>query len=147
MRPACGRSIRTGSPIRSASRNRKTLRGGIEFADDGEPLAYHVRSGHPGDRYAMMSTADVERIPRATEWGRPVFVHGFEPEREDQSRAVTPFAALMTRLRMIGKFADTELASATVNALFAAFLKSNIPVGEATQAFSRRRARPSRPIG
>jgi capsid protein len=32
-------------------------------------------------------------------------------------------------MRMIGKFADTELASAMVNALFAAFVKSSLPVG------------------
>lgn len=114
----------------------KLLRGGIAFTPDGEPLGYHVRSGHPGDRYSTSGIPTWEYVPRFTEWGRPVFVHGFEPEREDQARAVTPFAALMTRLRMIGKFADTELASATVNALFAAFLKSNLPVGEATQAFT-----------
>lgn len=114
----------------------KLLRGGIEFADDGEPIAYWVRSTHPGDRYAVQSLAKWSRIPRATDWGRPVFVHGCEPEREDQARAITPFASLMTRLRMIGKFADTELASATVNALFAAFVKSNMPLSEATQAFS-----------
>jgi lambda family phage portal protein len=75
-------------------------------------------------------------IPRSTEDGRPVFIHAMEPDREDQSRAITPFAALMTGLRMIGKFAETEVASATVNALFAAFVHSNLPVGEATQAFT-----------
>src|SRR6185437_2816548 len=75
-------------------------------------------------------------IPRTTEWGRPVFIHAMEPDREDQSRAITPFAALMTRLRMINKFADAELASATVNALFAAFVHSNLPIADATQAFA-----------
>ena len=132
--------VRAISPDRLCNPNgvpeSKRFRGGIEFADDGEPLAYHVRSTHPGDRYALQGIPTWTRIPRVTEWGRPVFVHGCEPEREDQARAITPFAALMTRLRMIGKFADTELASATVNALFAAFVKSNMPLGEATQAFS-----------
>jgi lambda family phage portal protein len=110
------------------------LRGGIEYDDDGEPLAYHVRNGHPADWFRFAQLLKWTRIPRATAWGRPIFIHAFEPEREDQSRAMTPFASMMTRLRMMNKFADTELASATLNALFAAFVYSNMPVGEATQA-------------
>lgn len=107
------------------------LRGGIEFTEDGEPIAYHVRNSHPGELYSSYPKGITwTRIPRSTPTGRPVFIHGFEPEREDQARAITPFAALMQRMRMIGKFADTELASAMVNALFAAFVKSSLPVGE-----------------
>lgn len=114
----------------------RKLRGGIAFDDDGMPLTAFVRNGHPGDRYFDGNFPAWEPIPFRTEFGRPVFIHAFEPDREDQARAITPFASLMTRLRMIGKHADTELASATVNALFAAFLKSNLPVSEATQAFT-----------
>jgi lambda family phage portal protein len=112
------------------------LRGGIEFDDHGGPLAYHVRNAHPADYFRFAQSLQWERIPRATAWGRPVFIHGFEPEREDQSRAITPFAALMSRLRMIGKFADTELAAATVNALFAAFVASNLPADQVAQSLS-----------
>lgn len=115
-----------------------TLRGGVEFNDDGEPIAYHVRNSHPGDFYFAQPTNALNwtRIPRSTSWGRPVFIHGFEPDREDQARAITPFAALMQRMRMIGKFADTELASAMVNALFAAFVKSSLPVDAVNQSFT-----------
>jgi lambda family phage portal protein len=114
-----------------------TLRGGVEFDDDGEPIAYHVRNGHPGDYYDTRPNAlNWTRIPRSTPSGRPVFIHGFEPDREDQARAITPFAALMQRMRMIGKFADTELASAMVNALFAAFVKSSLPVDAVNQSFT-----------
>jgi lambda family phage portal protein len=112
------------------------LRGGIEFDGDGAPIAYHVRNAHAADWYASPQNATWTRIPRATSWGRPVFVHGFEPDRADQSRGVTLFASLMSRLRMIGKFADNELAAAAVNALFAAFVKSNMSIEAATQAFT-----------
>lgn len=112
------------------------LRGGIDFDEHGAPLAYHVRNGHPADWFRFAQSLKWERIPRHTSWGRPVFIHAFDPEREDQSRAITPFASLMNGLRMVGKFADTELASATVNALFAAFVSSNLPVQDATQAFT-----------
>ncbi len=113
-----------------------TMRGGISYDEDGTPLAYHVRNGHPSDYFRYAQQLKWTTIPRVTEWGRPVFIHAMEPDREDQSRSVTPFAALMTRLRMITKFADAELASATVNALFAAFVHSNLPIAEATQAFT-----------
>lgn len=112
------------------------LRGGVEFDDDGAPIAYHVRNGHPADWYVAPQPLNWTRIARCTPSGRPVFIHGFEPDREDQARAMTPFAALIKRLRMIGKHGDTELAAATVNALFAAFVKSSLPVGEATAAFT-----------
>jgi lambda family phage portal protein len=112
------------------------LRGGIEFDADGEPIAYHVRNGHPSDWYIVPEPMTWTRIERSTPTGRPVFIHGFEPDREDQARAMTPFAALIKRLRMVGKFGDTELAAATVNALFAAFVKSSLPIGEATAAFT-----------
>lgn len=112
------------------------LRGGVEFDGDGVPLAYHIRNGHPADWYAGANTVTWTRIPRITPTGRPVFIHGFEPDREDQARPMSAFAALVKRLRMIGKHGDTELAAAAVNALFAAFVKSSLPVGEATAAFT-----------
>jgi lambda family phage portal protein len=112
------------------------MRGGISYDDDGVPIAYHVRNGHPSDWFRYAQLLKWTTVPRTTPWGRPVFIHAMEPDREDQSRSITPFAALMTRLRMISKFADAELANATVNALFAAFVHSNLPIAEASQAFT-----------
>jgi lambda family phage portal protein len=112
------------------------LRGGVEINAWGEPVAYHVRNRHPGDWLAWRAGVRWERVPRQTAWGRPVFVHGFEPEEEDQTRAITPFAALVVQLRMLGKFADHELSAAALNALFAAFVKSNAPAGEVAQSFA-----------
>ena len=93
-----------------SERSRQCFVGGIAVCspprDDGVPLAYHVRSGHPADWFRFAQQLKWERIPRTTALGRPVFIHAFEPDREDQSRAMTPFAALMTRLRMITKMGD-----------------------------------------
>jgi lambda family phage portal protein len=104
------------------------LRGGVEFDEHGAPIAYHVRNAHPSDWFAPEASESWTRIPRETPYGRPVFVHGFEPDREDASRAMTPFASLVSRLRMISKHADLEIASATANAMFAAFIESDLPV-------------------
>ena len=110
--------------------NTLTLRGGVEMDTFGAPVAYHVRNAHAGDYWAYGAAWSWTRVPRATAWGRPVFVHGFEPEREGQTRGITPFASLIGRLKMIDRFADAELASAVANALFAAFVETDLPVDE-----------------
>lgn len=111
-------------------------RGGIEFDGRGTPTTYYIRQAHLADWYASIKAQTWEAIPRVTETGRPVFIHAFEPEREDQTRAITPFAAVLSRLRMITKMGDLELANAAANALYAAFVSSNVPVGEAAMAMT-----------
>lgn len=113
--------------------NTLELRGGVKMDPFGAPLGYFVRNAYAGDYWALAKAWTWTFIPKATKWGRPVFIHGFEPEREGQTRAISPFAALLTRLRMIGKFADHELASAAANALFAAFVESDLPVDQINQ--------------
>lgn len=102
------------------------LRGGIEFDEMGAPVAYHVRNAHVGDAHlgAADEASTWTRVPLETSWGRPVFVHGFEPEREGQSRAMTPFAAIVQDLKMLGQHRDTELANAVANALVVATLET-----------------------
>lgn len=112
------------------------LRGGIEFDDDGVPVAAHVREAHPADWFAGVKTTTWTRIPFETAWGRPIFIHAYEPDREDQTRAISPFAALVSRLRMISRHADTELAAAAVNALFAAFVTSSLSAADVGAAMS-----------
>jgi lambda family phage portal protein len=112
------------------------VHGGIEFDAHGAAIAYHVRDAHPNDYYNILNSMNWTRIPRETWWRRPVFVHAFEGEREDQARAITPFASLVARLRMLGKFADTELAAATANALIAATVESELPVNEVADSLA-----------
>ena len=107
-----------------------SIRGGVEMGPDGTPVAYHVREAHSADWWAAGRNWTWTRVPRQTSWGRPVFVHGFEPDREGQTRAISPFAALVLRLRMIGKHADHELAAAAANAIFTAFVESDLPADQ-----------------
>ncbi len=113
------------------------VRGGVEMAKDGTPVAYHVREAHAADYWSGGQSFVWTRVPRATTWGRPVFVHGFEPDREGQTRAITPFASLVSRLRMIGKHADHELAAAAANALNVAFVESDLPADEVQQRLAQ----------
>lgn len=110
-----------------------TMRGGVEMTEGGEPIGYHVRNAHAGDWWAYARAWTWTYVPKKTSWGRPVFIHGFEPDREGLTKAVTPFASLINRLRMIGKFAENELAAAAANALFAAFVESDLPQEDIAQ--------------
>jgi lambda family phage portal protein len=105
------------------------LRDGVVLDSFGAPVAYHVRNSHSGE-FGSMGQATWITIPRETEWGRPVFMHVFEPEREDQNRAMSPMAPTLGRMRMLDRWSDHEVAAAAVNALYAAYVKSNLPVGE-----------------
>jgi len=121
-----------GQPVTS------TLRGGIEMDGLGEPIAYHVRNAHVGDYWASDQSSTWTRVARVTSWGRPIFIHGFEPEREGQTRGISPFVSLISRLRMIGKHADHELAAAAANALNVAFVETQLPPEEVAQRLSPR---------
>lgn len=112
------------------------LRGGVEFDDDGVAAAYHLTEAHPADWFAGTLMTTWVRIPREETWGRPIFIHAYEPEREDQTRAISPFAALVSRLRMITRHADNEIAAAAVNALFAAFVTSSLSAPDVGAAMS-----------
>ena len=113
-----------------------TLRGGVEMDVFGAPVAYHVRNAHVGDWWASEQAWTWSRIPRATQWGRPVFIHGFEPDRESETRPISPFVSLIQQLRMLGKHSETELVTATVNALYTAFVESELPVSDVAMRMS-----------
>ena len=106
------------------------LRGGVEMDGAGVPVAYHVRNAHLGDYWAGSDAATWTRVPRETDWGRPVFVHGFEPDREGDTRGVSPFVTIVNAFRMLGKIADHEAAAKALNALFGAFVTSSLPADE-----------------
>lgn len=113
-----------------------TMRGGIEFDDDGVPLAGHLTDAHPADWFAGAKVATWTRVPFETAWGRPVLIHAYEPDREDQTRAISPFAALVSSLRMVTRHADTEIAAAAVNALYAAYVTSSLSVGDVAESMT-----------
>jgi lambda family phage portal protein len=114
----------------------RTLRGGVEMDAFGAPVAYHVRNAHQSDFWAYGDTFTWTRVPRQTAWGRPVFIHGFEPDRAGQTRGMSPFASLVIGLRKLMKFSDSEISSAAANALFAAFVESDLPPEEVAQRLS-----------
>jgi len=115
-------------------RDTLTRRMGVEMdPDNGAPVGYWVRDAHLGDYWAPFEQMSWSFLPRETEWGRPVFVHAYEPLRDGDSRGTSPLITLIGRLRALGRFTDSELASAAINALFSATIESDAPADEVAE--------------
>lgn len=111
-----------------------TMRAGIERDTYGEPIAYHIREGHPGDLTShILRSMTWKRVDRATPWGRPIVLHTFEHQRPEMTRGVSEFASAIVPMKMLGKYADTELQSAIAQAAVAAVIKTELDWSSAMQ--------------
>lgn len=116
------------------------IRNGIEFDDDGAPVAYYFQKAHPGDGPYLtgsqaMDLARWERVPAFTQWGRRRVVHLHDKERTGQSRGKPIVAAVMREFHMAGKYSQNELQASLANSLVAAFLESDLDQNSAAELF------------
>lgn len=101
-----------------------TLRAGIELDEDGAPLAYHFRKGHPADIGYNPRAYEWERVPYEGAHGRPIVLHIMDHDRAGQTRGVTRFAPILVAFKQLAQLTDAELSNAVVNSLFAAFIQT-----------------------
>lgn len=108
---------------------------GVERDRMGEPLAYYIRKTYPATRAAVQlfreNSANYERVPRLTEWGRPIVLHCFDEHRPSMSRGVSAMVSVMKQMKMLGAYSDTELERAIMQASFAAVIESELDYEEA----------------
>jgi lambda family phage portal protein len=104
--------------------DRKYMRGGVEIDENGAPIAYNIRKAHQGDWFNAAKSVEWERIPKETEWGRPIIVHDFDHDRASQHRGIGILTSVLERLKMLIKYEGTELDAAIVNAIFGAYITS-----------------------
>lgn len=109
------------------------MRAGVERDGYGEPVAYHIRERHPGDLAAHIDAYRWKRVERQTAWGRPIVLHTFEHSRPEMTRGVSEFASAIVPMRMLSKYADTELQSAIAQAAVAAVIKTELDWSSAMQ--------------
>ena len=101
------------------------MRGGVEVDEYGAAVAYYIRRAHAGDWFSAAQAVTWDRIPRETDWGRPIIVHDFEHDRASQHRGGAGiFTPILQRMKMLAKYDGTELDAAIINAIFAAFIES-----------------------
>ncbi|RVM17661.1 phage portal protein [Sinorhizobium meliloti] len=112
-------------------------RDGVELDRYGAADAYWIRTQHPDDDYVWGSSLPSwVRVPRETEWGRPVMVHAFEADRDGQFRGVPPLAPILRKLKQMTQYDEAELKAAMVNAVLAAFITSPGDHGEIAEALT-----------
>ena len=115
--------------------DQQSLRGGVEIDEWGAAAFYHIRRAHAGDWFSAAESLTWDRLPRETSWGRPIIVHDFDAERASQHRGGAGiFAPVLQKLKMLVKYDGTELDSAIINSIFAAYVESPFDremVGEA----------------
>lgn len=105
--------------------DQQSMRGGVEVDDDGAAVAYWIRRAHQGDWFAAGASMHWDRVPRETEWGRPIIVHDFDHDRAAQHRGGAGILApVLQRLKMLIKYDGTELDAAIINSFFAAYIES-----------------------
>lgn len=102
------------------------IRGGIERDVYGEPIAYHIREGHPYDVGLGLAQFTWNRVPRTTDWGRPIVLHTFDKTRPEMTRGVSAFASVIAQMRMLQVYEEKEVEKAIVQSLFAAVIKTEM---------------------
>ena len=123
------------------ARNTDTLCQGIELDGLGAPVAYQIRTGHPGDlvQYGygrsiagapgaganpLRSAYTWTRVEREIVGVRRQVLHTFEPTRADEVRGTPPLASVVKAIRMTGRYQEAEAQAALLNAVMAAFVES-----------------------
>lgn len=104
--------------------NGNLIRSGVEFSPDGERVAYHVYTSHPGDGSAgvtLMTDIVPVRIA-ATE-----IVHLFRPLRPGQIRGESWLSRALVRLFDLDQYQDAELVRKKTAAMFAGFITRQNP--------------------
>jgi lambda family phage portal protein len=100
------------------------LRGGVELGPYGEPLAYHIRAGHPYDPWVGAASFDWERFELETEFGRPETMHFFQVDGDGHTRGVSPLASILEHFKLLDIYERNEVKAAILNAVFAAVLET-----------------------
>lgn len=119
----------------------EVLRGGVERDVYGEPIAYHIRNAHPSDYNLTLAGATHARVPRMTDWGRPIVLHTYDHTRPEMTRGVSEFSSAIMSMRMLQDYNDTELQSATARAAYAAVIKTELDWSSAMNVLGAQVAR------
>ncbi|MFZ9066266.1 MAG: phage portal protein [bacterium] len=99
------------------------IRMGIEFDRFKKPVAYHIKSSHPGDyHHSTHSSSETVRIPADR------IFHVYMPLRAGQSRGEPWLAPAMSAIKQLGAFREAAIVNARIGASKMGFFTS--PAGD-----------------
>jgi len=108
----------------------RNLRRGIVRDNNGRPVGYHFRQGHPAELYDLNSYV-WKYVDAMKPWGRKQVIHIIDQRLPDQSRGIADMVAALKQMRMTKNFQEITLQNAVVNASYAAAIESELPTTEA----------------
>ena len=140
-------AIKLISPKRLSNPNKRNnsdkCSGGVEHDKHGAPKAYWVRdSGVASLGYGNGLGQKWKRIVKASKFGRPKFMHIFEPTEHGQSRGNNQLLSVMEQMHMLSKLQSTKLQNAIVNAMYAAVIESELDTGTAMELIGAEKGNP-----
>lgn len=86
------------------------IRMGVEVNSFGRPVAYWVKSAHPGENYQQFGQIKAERV-----LAKDIY-HVFIQERPEQVRGYTWFHAVLQRMNMLHGYEEAAVVAARVGA-------------------------------
>lgn len=99
-----------------------TLTAGVEMTPEGRPIAYHFLDRHPDDAGAVGGRWS-RVLAIGPESGEQRVLHLWRPDRPHATRGVPYLAPVITALRKLHQYSDSELMAALVSSLFTVFIK------------------------
>lgn len=91
--------------------NGNEIRMGIEIDRFHKPVAYHVLSSHPGDKYFHSAKSRKHSRVPADE-----IIHVYMPNRTHQTRGEPFMVSAMSALKMLGAYREAEVIAARISA-------------------------------
>lgn len=120
---------RLDTSLNQLARNGNVIRMSVEINSYGRPVAYHLRTDHPGDGvYIGTSGQRYERVPADD------IVHLFVQEDPEQTRGIPWAVSAMTRLNHLGAFDEAAVIAARIGASKMGFFKQADTGGAAGEA-------------
>jgi lambda family phage portal protein len=115
-------------------------RAGVSLDAYGAPIAYDIRTTHPGDFLVsgLMGNFGVwEHIPRKTDFGRLRVIHYFDAERAPQTRGKPLMTTILPQLKNMDRYVRAEIDAAVANSMIAGLITTPLDNDSILQLFSK----------
>lgn len=109
-----------------AMTHRATVKDGIEYAENGRPLAYHIRP-IPGQNGTV-------RIPTFGRSGRRLMLHVFDAEA-GAVRGISPLGAAIAAITQTQSVSDAAVLASHIAAMIVGVVTSDLPTDAVARAF------------
>lgn len=99
--------------------NGNIVKMGVETTEYGKPVAYHIRTKHPGDNlFTTVQGSTYQRVAAGDMY------HHFVADRPEQNRGVPWMHAAMTKIQNLGGYEESAIVAARTGASKMGFFKT-----------------------